>query len=114
MEEPMAKATAMEYLGGLKFQAQEYDLASIPDNDRAAADAASMMFYIRMSALLLHKSDEELEAWVRADDDPDNWMNLLEGIVAALAAKRQDVKMLEAGCTRLQVVLERIYREQKS
>ena len=47
----MAKATAMEYLGRLKFQAAEYDLTSIPDNDRAARDAASMMVYIRVSAL---------------------------------------------------------------
>jgi hypothetical protein len=109
MEEPMAKATAMEYVGGLKFQAQDYDLASIPDNDRAAADAASMMFYIRMSAILLHQSDEELEAKVRADNNPADWVSLLEGMVAALTAKRQDVKVLEAGSARLQIVLERTY-----
>ncbi len=106
----MAKAAALKYLGALKFQPQEYDLASIPDNDRAAADAASMMFYIRMSALLLREGDEELEAKVRHDDNPDHWITLLEGITAALAAKRQDAKMLEAGATRLQVVLERVHR----
>jgi hypothetical protein len=98
----------MEYLGALKFQAQEYDLASIPDNDRAAADAADMMFFIRMSALLIRDGDEALEAKVRADAKPDDWISLLEGIVNALNAKRQDVEMLEAGVTRLQVVLERV------
>jgi len=97
----------MEYLGGSKFQAEEYDLASIPDNDRAAADAASMMFYIRMSALFLRESDEELEAKVRADDSND-WIDMLEGIGAALSAKKQDVGILEAGFTRLLAVLERI------
>ena len=105
----MAKAATMEYLGGSKFQAEEYDLASIPDNDRAAADAASMMFYIRMSALFLRESDEELEAKVRADDDPTtDWIDMLEGIGAALASKKQDVGILEAGFTRLLAVLERI------
>ena len=103
----MAKAAAMEYLGGLKFQAQDYDLASIPDNDRAAAAAASMMFYMRMAALFLRESDAELEAKVRASDGPDEWITLLEGIVTALDAKRQDVELLEAGYLRLLVVLER-------
>jgi hypothetical protein len=102
----------MDYIGGLNFPAQEYDLASIPDNERAGSDAASMMPYVRMSALFLRESDEELEAKVRASgDEPDGldeWMNLLEGIGAALDAKRQDAEMLEAGFTRLLVVIERV------
>lgn len=100
----------MEYIGGLKFPAQEYDLTSIPDNKRAARDAAAMMPYIRMSALFLLESDEDLEAKVRASDLGE-YMNLLEEIGAVLDAKRQDCEMLEAGFTRLCVVMERVIGE---
>ena len=106
----MSKTSAMEYLGGLTFPAQEYDLASIPNNERAAQDAAAMMPYIRMAALLLHESDEELEAKVRSSDIGEH-MDLLEGIGAALDAKQQDAGMLEAGFTRLLVVIERVLGE---
>ena len=102
---------AMEYIGGLKFPAQEYDLASIPNNERAGKDAAAMMPYIRMAALFLHESDEELEAKVRGSDISEH-MDLLEGIGAALDAKRQDAGMLEAGFTRLLVVIERVLGEE--
>jgi hypothetical protein len=107
----MAKAKAMKYIGGLKFPAQEYDLASIPDNERAARDAASMMPYIRMSAVFLMESDDEIEENVGATSDPEGinqWVDLLEGIGAALDAKRQDAEMLEAGFTRLLVAIERV------
>lgn len=106
----MAKATPMEYLGGLKFPAQHYDLKSIPNNDRAAKDAASMMPYIRISALFLLESDDDLEAKVRGSDIGEH-MDMLEGIGAALDAKRQDCGMLEAGFTRLLVVIERVLGE---
>src|SRR5688572_9905551 len=96
----MSKTSAMEYIGGLTFPAQQYDLASIPDNGRAGSDAASMMPYIRMSAVFLLESDADMEEKVRATSDPEGmnqWMELLEGIGAALDAKRQDAEMLEAG-----------------
>ena len=100
----MAKAT-IKYLGARKFPAQQYDLDSIPDNDRAGRDASSMMPHIRTSALFLRDSDGELEPKVRACGDDaerlDEWMNLLEGIGDALGAKRQDVEVLEAGFNRL-------------
>ena len=105
----------MEYLGGLSFPAQDYDLHSIPNNERAGRDAAAMMPYIRMCALFLHQTDEELETNVRASgDEPeglDQWVSMLEGIGAALDAKRQDAGLLEAGFTRLLVVLERLHGE---
>jgi hypothetical protein len=104
----------MESLGGLKFPAQEYDLAGIPDNDRAGRDAASMMPYIRLSAVFLRESDGDLEEKVRATFDPegmDAWMDLLEGIGDALDAKRQDAEILEAGFTRLLVAIERVLGE---
>jgi hypothetical protein len=110
----MAKAKLMEYIGGLKFPAQEYDLASIPENDRAGRDASSMMPYIRLSAVFLHESDGDMEEKVRATSDPegmDQWMDLLEGIGAALDAKRQDAEVLEAGFTRLLVAIERVLAE---
>jgi hypothetical protein len=64
-----------------------------------------------MSALFLRESDGELETKVRASSDPEGlsqWMDLLEEIGAALDAKRQDAEMLEAGFTRLLVVIERV------
>lgn len=112
----MAKATVMEYMGGLKFPAQEYDLSSIPNNDRAGSDAAAMMPFIRMAAVFLHESDETMETNVRAsgsdEEGLEQWMELLEGIGAALDAKRQDVEVLEAGFTRLLVVIERVIGEE--
>ncbi len=112
----MAKATSMEYLGSLKFPAQQYDLSSIPNNDRAAQDAAAMMPFVRMAAVFLLESDETMETNVRASsDDADGmnqWMELLEGIGAALDAKRQDAEMLEAGFTRLLVTIERVIGEE--
>jgi hypothetical protein len=104
----------MEYIGSLKFPAQKYDLASMPDNERAARDAATMMPWVRLSAFFLCESDEQLEAKVcaTADDKGINeWMDMLESIGAALDAKRQDAEMLEAGFTRLLVVIERIIGE---
>jgi hypothetical protein len=102
----------MEYLGTLKFPAQAYDLASIPDNERAGRDAADMMPWIRLSALFLRDSDEELEAKVRAtannQEGMGEWVGMLESIGAVLDAKQQDVEMLEAGFSRLLVVIERI------
>jgi hypothetical protein len=100
----------MEYIGALKFPAQEYDLSSISDNKRAASDAAAMMPYIRMSALFLLENDEDLEAKIRASG-LGGYVDLLEGIGAALDAKRQDCEMLEAGFTRLLVVMERMIGE---
>ena len=102
---------SMKYLGALRFSALEYDLTSIPDNERAGRDAAAMMPWIRLSAVFLLESDEELETKVRATADGkgmDDWMGVLEGIGGVLDAKRQDVEMLEAGFTRLLVVIERI------
>lgn len=105
----------MEYIGGLKFPAQKYDLASMPDNERAARDAVTMMPWIRLSAFFLCESDEQLEAKIGATADDkegmSEWMDMLENIGAALEAKQQDVEMLEAGFTRLLVVIERIIGE---
>ena len=101
----------MEYMGGLKFPAQKYDLTTIPDNERAAKDAAAMMPWVRMAALFLCQSDEQLEASVRATADEEGmneWVHILEAIGATLDARRQDADMLEAGFTRLLVVIERI------
>jgi hypothetical protein len=109
-----AASTALEYVGGLSFPAQPFDLASIPDNDYAADKAAEAMPYIRMCALLLRDSDTALEQKIR--NDPDgvrDWVELAEGIVAALQAKRQDCKILDAGFNRLTVVLERIIGKDK-
>lgn len=109
------KQQPMEYVGALKFPAQEYDLTSMPNNERAARDAAAMMPWIRLSALFLRQSDEELEANVRAtadtQDGMNEWVETFECIGAALDAKRQDVEMLEAGFRRLCVVIERIVGE---
>jgi hypothetical protein len=105
------KQRPMEYVGALKFPAQEYDLASMPDNERAARDAAAMMPWVRLSALFLRQSDQELEAKVRATgghEGMNEWVETLEGIGAVLDAKRQDAEMLEAGFTRLLVVIERV------
>jgi hypothetical protein len=41
----------MEYLGGHKFAAQDYDLHCIPNNERAGRHAAAMMPYIRTCEL---------------------------------------------------------------
>lgn len=101
----------MEYIGALKFEAEDFDLTSLPDNKRAARDAAAIMPYIRMSALLLRQSDEELEASVRISD-LGRYMDLAEEIGAALDAKRQDCGILEAGFTRLLVVIERVLAEE--
>ena len=92
----------MEYVGGLKFPAQEYDLSSIPDNDRAGRDAAAMMPWVRLAALFLHENDDQLEAKVRASSDAEGmseWMDMLEGIGAVRDAKQQDAKVLEVGFT---------------
>ena len=71
------------------------------------------MPFIRLSALFLRDTDEGLEAKVRAigDEGLAQWMDTLESIGAVLDAKRQDVEMLEAGFTRLLVVMERILGE---
>jgi hypothetical protein len=49
---PKRKAQ-LEYVGHLKFLAQQYDLTTIPDNETAMKDAAAIMPLLRLAANLL-------------------------------------------------------------
>ena len=100
-----ANGDTLEYVGGLKFEAQDFDLESLPTNKEAAIAAAEMMPWIRLASLLLRLNDDKLVSAV--EDEPEEHVEMLEGIAAALNSKKQDVKILKAGFCRLTVALER-------
>ena len=102
------KKKHMKYIGNLKFDAQQYDLASIPDNETAKKDAEAIMPLIRVAAVLLNDSDKGLAKKIREGGELDPWLDLLEGLLAAAQHKKQEYDLLNAGYIRLQVVLERI------
>ena len=104
----MPKKKRFEYVGHLKFSAQQYDLTSIPDNETAMKDTAAIMPLIRMAAVLLTDTDRELTKKIRDGGDLSPWLSLLDQLVGATAHKKQEYELLEAGSLRLQIALERI------
>ena len=95
----------LEYVGDLKFEAQDYDLKSIPTNKEAAKAAAEMMPWMRTAALMLSVGDDELSALV--EGGPEEFMEMCEGIASAHTAKKSEADLLQAGYCRLIVALER-------
>ena len=97
-----------EYVGGLSFEASDFDLSSLPTNEVAAKAAAGMMPWIRIAAAINTRSDKELEVSIRTPGGAEIHMEMLEEIIPALSAKKQDVNILEAGAQRLSIVLDRV------
>jgi hypothetical protein len=101
----------IEYIGHLKFEAQEYDLKSLPTNERAAQDAADIMPLIRTAAVTLLKSADELEAIAREPGGVELQLDLIERLQPALDHKQQEVDILNAAIARLIVACERVIGE---
>ena len=99
----------LEYVGGLKFEAQDFDLKSIPTNKEAAKAAVRIMPWVRVASLMLLKSDDELTVMI--EDDQELHLEMLEGIVEAQKYQELAVNVLRAGSHRLTIVLERALGE---
>lgn len=109
----MPKTKRIAYVGGLKFAAQQYDLASIPDNERAKKDAAAIIPLIRLAAVLVRDNDRGMTKKIRDSGELNIWVDLLEQLLAAAQHKKQEYDLLKAGYVRLQIALERVVGKRK-
>jgi hypothetical protein len=109
----MPKKKRIEYVGHLRFGGQHYDLGSIPDNETAMKDAASIMPLIRIAAVLLTDDDKGMTKKIRESGDVNVWVRLLEQLLAAAEHKKREYDLLNAGYIRLQIALERVVGKRK-
>jgi hypothetical protein len=89
----------------MTFEADPYNLDSLPTNEEAAEQAIRIMPVYRMAALMVGYDDKQLEEIVRKI--PEAHLALLEDIASAIQTEKNHLTLLEKAFCRLSVVMER-------
>jgi hypothetical protein len=106
MTEPSEAANEHSYpVAHMTFEADPYNLDSLPTNDEAAELAVRIMPVYRIAAVMVGYDDKQLEEIVRKA--PEAHLSLFEDIASAISTEKNHLSLLEKAFCRLSVVLER-------